>query len=151
MIQRSNQVHLPSHTGLSAEDSRQILAKLRDLNLSAERLRLADGRRIDIRGCLNPDLPTSERIWYRIGLADDTEHLLGIDLSEGRLRLSLGTSSELPSERSRYLNLATNEEGRAFSTAFEASIDPDTTDSDEVMGFLRELVLACLPAPRIAS
>ncbi|MDF1799518.1 MAG: hypothetical protein P1V81_10110 [Planctomycetota bacterium] len=151
MIQRSNQVPTTGHAGLSAEDSRQILSKLRDLNLSAERLRLADGRRIDIRGCLNPDQPTSERIWYRLGLDADTERLLGIDLAEGRLRLSLGISAELPSERSRYLNLVPDALGRACSPALEACLDPDTSDSDEVQGFLRGLVLACLPAARASA
>ncbi len=146
MIQRSTTSHDAGHAGLTAEDSRRILSKLRDLNLSAERLLLGDGRRVWFRGCLNPDQPTSKRIWYRLGLEDDSEHLLGIDLSEGRLRLSLGTSAELPSERSRYLNLCTDDEGRAVSPALEAGIDPNTADSDEVMGFLRELVLACLPA-----
>jgi hypothetical protein len=146
MIQRSTPLEGAGHAALSAEDSRQLLSKLRDLNLRAERLRLGDGRRVDFRGCLNPDLPTSERIWYRLGLDGDQERLLGIDLSEGRLRLSLSSAAEQPSERSRYLNLGTDDEGRVVSTGLEAALDPATTVPQEVEDFLRELVLACLPA-----
>ena len=146
MIQRSTPTHDAGHAGLSAEDSRSILSKLRDLNLSSERLRLGDGRRVRFLGCLNPDTPVTDRIWYRLDLDEDQERLLGIDLTEGRLRLSLGSDAALPSERSRYLNLGLDEDGRAGSPALAAALDPQSAERDEVEHFLRELVLACLPA-----
>jgi len=146
MIQRSTPIAEAGHAGLSAEDSRRILSRLRDLNLSAERLLLGDGRRVRFRGCLNPDKPVSDSIWYRLDLDEGHEHLLGIDLEEGRLRLSLATGAGLPSERSRYLNLGLDPEGRAGSPALAAALDPKTTERDEVEHFLRELALACLPA-----
>ena len=146
MIQRTTPVPAPAHAGLSAEDSRRILSRLRDLNLSAERLLLADGRRVRFRGCLNPDTPIADRIWYRLDVDEAEPLLLGIDLTEGRLRLTLGPDAELPSERSRYLNLGLDDHGRAASPALEATLDPRTSERDEVEGFLRGLVLACLPA-----
>ena len=144
MIHRTNQIEGPSH--LSAEASRRILYKLRDLNLSAERIRLEDGRRVDFKGCLDPDAPVRDQLYYRLVLDGEQERLLAITLERGRLCLALGRAEDEDAERSRWLNLAACEDGRVSAPEIEASIDPETTSADEVEKFLRSLTLACLPA-----
>ena len=142
----------PRH--LSAESSRRILYKLCDLNLSAERLRLAYGRRVDFKGCLDADAPVADHLLYRLRLDDATDCLFAIALDRGRLHLALFQQGELKSssiperrgERSRYLNLAQDESGNIGAPQLAATIHPDTAHPDEVAEFLRSLALACLPA-----
>lgn len=144
MIHRTNQIAGPSH--LSAEASRRILYKLRDLNLSAERILLADGRRVDFRGCLDATAPISDQVYYRLVLDGEQERLFSITLERGRLCLALGRAEDEDAERTRWLNLVEDEDGRVSAPQINANLDPDTTRADEVEAFLRDLTLACLPA-----
>lgn len=131
---------------LSAESSRRILYKLRDLNLSAERLRLADGRRVDFRGCLDADSPVADSLCYRLTLDGDTDCLFTIALDRGRLHLALFEERTRLSGRSRYLNLVQDGTGKIGAPQLVAGMDPDTPHGEEVAEFLRSLALACLPA-----
>jgi hypothetical protein len=131
---------------LSPEDSRRILYKLRDLNLLAERLRLEDGRRIDMRGCLHPDAPVHGKVHYRLGLGDNREVLLGIDIKDSRLHLTLSATETGTPSRSRYLPMAIGEGGRATCAQIGTTLDPSHINRPELQCFLQELVLACLPA-----
>ena len=134
----------PHH--LSAESSRRILYKLRDLNLLAERMRLDDGRRVDMRGCLHPDAPVNGKVYYRLGMGESEEILLGIDIKDSRLHLTISTSETGTPSRSRYLPMTVDDAGRARSAQIATTLDPDSTDRIELQAFLQELVLACLPA-----
>jgi hypothetical protein len=131
---------------LSAEGSRRILYKLRDLNLLAERLHLADGRRVELRGCLHPDAPVNGHVHYRLGLTDQEEQLLGINIKDSRLHLTLGTSETGQPSRSRFLPISVDEEGRANCAQIQTTLDLNTAERPELQAFLQELVLACLPA-----
>lgn len=131
---------------LSPEDSRRILYKLRDLNLLAERMRLDDGRRIDMRGCLHPDAPVNGKVYYRLDVGDQTNVILGIDIKDSRLHLTLSTSETGVPSRSRYLPMTMNQAGRARSAQIGTTLDPDSANRAELQAFLQELVLACLPA-----
>ncbi len=131
---------------LTPEDSRRILYKLRDLNLLAERLHLSDGRRIDLRGCLHPDAPITGHVHYRLGLDDEEELLLGIDLRDSRVHLTLSTTETGVPSRSRYLPITIDEAGRASCAQIKTTLDPSATERPELQAFLQELVLACLPA-----
>lgn len=131
---------------LSAESSRRILYKLRDLNLSAERLRLADGRRVDFKGCLDADAPVADSLCYRLKLDGEVDCLFTIALDRGRLCLSLLDAGGRHSERSRYLNLVQDDAGKIGAPQLVAGMDPDTAHHEEVAEFLRGLALACLPA-----
>jgi len=122
------------------------LYKLRDLNLSAERILLGDGHRVDFRGCLDADAPISDQLFYRLTLDGDQERLLGIKLERGRLCLALGRAEDEDAERTRWLNLTLDDDGRVTAPQIDASLDPETTSAEEVEAFLRSLTLACLPA-----
>lgn len=131
---------------LSAEISRRILYKLRDLNLSAERLRLADGRRVDFKGCLEADAPVNGDLCYRLTLDGEHDCHFTIALDRGRLHLALATPNARLSSRSRYLNLLQNEAGHIGAPQLVADLDPETAVGEQVADFLRALTLACLPA-----
>ena len=144
MIHRTNQIEGPSH--LSAESSRRILYKLRDLNLTSERILLEDGRRVDFNGCLDPGAPINDRLYYRLTLDGTERRLFSITLERGRLCLALGRPEDEDAERSRWLNLVEDEDGRVSAPQIDANLDPATTEASEVEAFLRDLALACLPA-----
>ncbi len=144
MIQRTNQIVEPSH--LSAETSRRILYKLRDLNLSAERILLANGHRVDFRGCLDADAPVHGHLFYRLTLDGHEERLMAIALDRGRLHLALVRYQDEASRRSRWLTLTSDEDGLVSAPQLGVSLDPDTANPDEVGRFLFGLTLACLPA-----
>jgi hypothetical protein len=151
MIITDSQGIAQSHTSvtsshLTAEDSRLILYKLRDLNLLAERLHLSDGRRIDLKGCLHPDAPINGQVHYRLGLTNGEELLLGIDLKDSRLHLTLSATETGIPTRSRYLPITLDKAGRANCAQIQTTLDPNTADRSELQAFLQELVLACLPA-----
>lgn len=151
MIRTNTQTAQTGHANvsealLSPEDSRRILYKLRDLNLLAERMRLDDGRRVEMRGCLHPDAPVNGKVYYRLGLGEKQEILLGIDIRNSRLHLTISTTKTGTPSRSRYLPMTMDVTGRARSAQIATTIDPDSTDRGELQDFLQELVLACLPA-----
>lgn len=130
---------------LSPENSRRILYKLRDLNLLAERMRLDDGRRIDMLGCLHPDAPINGKVYYRLGVGDHSDVILGIDIKDSRLHLTISTTETGIPSRSRYLPMTLDQAGRARSAQIGTTLDPNSADRAELQAFLQELVLACLP------
>lgn len=138
--------HAPlAYTLLSPEDSRRILYKLRDLNLLAERMYLTDGRRVDLRGCLHPDAPINGLVYYRLSLDVEEELLLGINLEDSRLHLTLSSTKTGTPSRSRYLPVTMDETGRANCAQIQTTLDPNSAERPELQAFLQELVLVCLP------
>lgn len=131
----------PGRSGARLEpaQARELLRRLRDLNLSAL-VRVAGGRRVAIEGCLSLDHPIDEELRYALNVQGDSAHVLSIGWREGLLHVALSDSSTRDLSFSLAFPLWCDEAGRATAPELQARIDPESTDPREVEHFLRRVV-----------
>jgi hypothetical protein len=124
---------------------RLLLRKLRDLNLTSERIEIGLGAHVDLEGCLTLDQPVESALSYRVRHGDGSLETLDLAVESGALRLSRHRPGQAPS--ALRVELLGNGAGPAMAPDLKARIDPEEAGSREVTHFLRRLVrLAYGPA-----
>lgn len=131
--------HGANGSALDAARARELLRRLRDLNLSAL-VRVAGGRRVAIEGCLSLDHPIDEELRYALCVQDRSAQVLSIGWSDGLLHVGLSDPSTRDRTFSLDVPLLCDAEGRATAPELQARIDPESTDPREVEHFLRRVV-----------
>jgi hypothetical protein len=130
---------------LNPERVRLLLRKLRDLNLTAERIEIGLGAYVDLEGCLTLDQPVESALTYRVRHGDGALETLDLSWDDGALRLTRQRPGS--PQASLRVELLGNGSGPAMAPELKARIDPEEAGSREVTHFLRRLVrLAYAPA-----
>jgi len=124
---------------LGPAQARELLRRLRDLNLNAL-VRVSGDRRVAILGCLSVDHPVEEELRYALRTEGSHEQELSIAWHDGLLRVGLVDARTRAPEFSLEVPLLRDEEGRATATELSARIHPESTDPREVEHFLRRVV-----------
>jgi hypothetical protein len=127
---------------LSAERTRELLRKLRDLNLCTGNLEVSGNPRVRVNGCLSLDSPVEHSLRYLIHQQGDVDQVLEIIGREGALELDLRPRVPEGRSRSLHLPLLADAEGRAVIPDLEARVDPESSEYREIEHFLRRLVTA---------
>ena len=127
---------------LPANRVRELLRRLRDLDLHAPRTSLSGGGRVQIAGCLSRDAPVETSLRYLIHVEGESDHSLEISGVEGRLELEVRERGASEVIRRVSCPLLLDPEGRATIPGIRARVHTDTTDPREVEHFLRRLVRA---------
>lgn len=127
---------------LSAERTRGLLRKLRDLDLRAETVVLSGNKRVRIDGCLSLDSPVECSLRYRIHHPGGREEVLELRGGGGTLEVDLGGEGPTSSGRTVRLPLLADHEGHAVIPDVCARVDPESHDRAEIERFLRRLVRA---------
>jgi hypothetical protein len=125
--------------------ARELLRKLRDLNLVGSPVELAGGDRVSIAGCLSLDRPVEDELHYLLRSPDGDERILAIAWRDRRLELEVSAGSG-PEPRRTRCALLDDEHGRATAPELKARIDPGSANPREVEHFLRRLVRGALAA-----
>ena len=131
---------LPESTaGLPAERLRCVLRKLRDLNLSGERITVDAETSVVVDGCTSLDQSPERTLRYRIRVEGSEPESLEITLGDGDLRVERHTSA---AQRItvRHLRLEGGADGPATSPDLHVRLDPEHAGSRDVERFLRRVV-----------
>lgn len=132
----------PSAPRLPANRVRELLRRLRDLDLHAPRTSLSGGGRVQIDGCLSRDAPVETSLRYLIHVQGEPDHVLEISGEEGRLELEVRERGASDVIRRVTCPLLTDPEGRATIPGIRARVHAESTDARELEHFLRRLVRA---------
>ncbi len=133
----------PTPQPLRADRARQLLRKLRDLNLSTAAIAVDSERAVRFGGCLSADLPAEESLIYRV-IEGDVEGELAIRWRAGWLELTLTRRNGQISKHSLATPLHQDAEGRANVPELYARLDPDSAEPREIEHFLRRLIRGVL-------
>lgn len=125
---------------LPEDRAREILRRIRDLNLTAARVTIAAGLRVSVDGCATLDEPVEHALAYHLRVCGGPEHLLQIAWERGALELTLSDRSGAPIAEGRRVELLSDGRGRATAPRILARIDPSRAGRREVEHFLRRLV-----------
>lgn len=128
----------------SAEGTRTLLRKLRDLNLTGSQVAVDHRTRVSIEGCLSLDVPAESSLRYRLRLPGGLVRVLSISWRPSSLLLSLADLQGRGVLRSLESPLVDDGSGRAVALAVSARIDPSSAGEREVEHFLRRLVRGVL-------
>jgi hypothetical protein len=120
--------------------ARELLRRLRDVNLEHRNLRADRGTMVSIGGCLSLDEPVEEDLRYRLAIEGAGEHVLRIGWAGGLLRLELARHATGEARTRLEVPLLLGCDGRATVPACRARIDPETPDRRAVEHFLRRVV-----------
>jgi hypothetical protein len=129
---------------LAAEAARQLLRKLRDLNLTGSQVAVDHHTRVSIDGCLSLDVPAESSLRYRLRLPGGPVRVLSISWRPSTLSLSLADAGGRGEVCSLESPLVADGRGRAVAPAIAARIDPSSAGEREVEHFLRRLVRGVL-------
>lgn len=127
---------------MPADQSRALLRKLRDLNLSAGPIAVTRRVHVAIAGCLSLDGPAEGGVRYRLRTADGSEGTLEIVGCSSSLALTVSGSPSLPRARSLRVAMTCDRSGRACARDLGARVSPETCDARELEHFLRRVVRA---------
>jgi len=130
---------------LSAERTRALLRKLRDLNLRSGPISVTSRKQVALAGCTSMDVPAETGVRYRMLSAEHGEQTLEIRGRQGELEISLSGAASIP--RRLLVPVACDRIGRACARALGARLDPETSAAREVEHFLRRIVRS-IHAPR---
>ena len=124
---------------LDPRDARDLLRRLRDLNLGACGIEVSGEERVRLEGCLSLDAPVERGVRYRLVDAAGRPLVLDIAFREGRLRLALD-----PEEGARgvprEVDVLADRFGRLAVPELAARLDPESHPERGLERFLRRLV-----------
>ncbi|MEW6074026.1 MAG: hypothetical protein AB1726_15700 [Planctomycetota bacterium] len=141
----------PPELRLPADQARELLRKLRDLDLHAPRLAVSGGRQVRIAGCLSLDSPIEGSVRYLVQVQDEPEHVLEIGWRDGCLDVEVRLrGAETPCRRLR-LPLQADPQGRAMLAQARARVHPASAAAREFEHFLRRVVRAAFTRRRQAG
>ncbi len=127
-------------TPLAPAGARQLLRKLRDLDLTAARILVSGGERVDVGGCLSRDDPADSALSYRLTVPGGAARRLEIAWNDGALHLVLADERGVPLAPARTVALVSDAAGRATAPELRARVDPAAADGRQFEHFLRRLV-----------
>ena len=133
-----------AHKSLSAERTRALLRKLRDLNLSAGPIAVTSRASVEILGCTSTDVPAERGVRYRMLAADGGEATLEIRGRGDVLEISLLDAACDPLHL--FVPVTCDRAGRACARALGARVDPETTEARALEHFLRRIVRSMFAA-----
>lgn len=120
---------------VAADQVRNLLRKLRDLNLSAETVAITGGTSVTIGGCLSLDAPAESGVRYRLDFPDGARAVLELGGQASVLALSLdGRAKRLA------IRLSRDRQGRVCAREMAARVSPETCDPRALAHFLKRAV-----------
>jgi hypothetical protein len=131
---------------LDPASARELLRRLRDLNLTHRNLRADGGALVSIEGCVSLDEPVEEDLRYLLSVDGLGEHTLRIGWSNGALRIELSRDGAGEPVTLREVRLLRACDGRATAPDLLARVDPSSADPRAVEHFLRRVVRGALAA-----
>ncbi len=140
-----NAMTSPQPSPLPAHRARELLRKLRDLNLSSARIAVNSRLSVTLAGCSSLDLPAESELRYRIQSSLCPNEELCVRLAPAGLVLERRGDGPEPVSR-REVSLLGGASGPATAPELRARMDPDTTCPRETERFLRRLVRAVFPS-----
>lgn len=129
----------------SATLLRNLLRRLRDLNLTACHIDLGRGRQVSVAGCSSLDQPVERGVRYRLRLVGCGELVLTIAARDTTLHVALGDDAGPGNERVRSSSLTRDGSARLVAPAFRARLTQEPTPR-ELEHFLRRIVRATFAA-----
>ena len=130
------------HRHLSEEKTRALLARLRDLNLTAGPIAVTSRARVALEGCASGDAPAEAGVRYRVRLADGSNGEL--EIHAGLEGLEIRLSGAGPLERRIAAQVTCDRQGRACARTLGARVAPETRDARALEHFLRRVVRSVL-------
>ncbi len=134
-----------SRLSLPAPDARQLLGKLRDLDLRSASIALTPELSVRMQGCVSLDAPMGHSLHYRLHSPAHGDCNLEVGWEDGALRLVL-RDVERRTLNQRDVPLLKDLEGRALAPDMAARMSPRSSSRREVEHFLRRVVRAAFPA-----
>jgi len=125
-----------------SRSSRNLLRKLRDLNLAVGRLVIRDNFWVRLAGCLSVDRPVENGVHYRVVSADGREARLALVPTNDNLQLAL-TPNGLPS-RELSVVLQLDPSGAVTIPELSARIDVAQSGIRDLEHFMRRVVRTLL-------
>jgi hypothetical protein len=129
-----------SHRVLAQDQTRALLRKLRDLNLTAGPIAVTSWARVALAGCTSTDVPAENGVRYRMRLADGSDGTLEIQGRPEGLEISLLGRGEGSTERRLLVSVTCDRAGRACARQLGARVAPETRDPRALEHFLRRIV-----------
>lgn len=125
---------------LDSSELRELLRRLRDLDLHAPHVAIRDQRRVSIAGCVYPDSPASNSLRYLLRGDDGTEFTLRIASEGNGLDLQLIGKGQTSPLAQRQVQLQLDADGRLLCPELGARVAVGSAGEKELDHFLRRLV-----------